>query len=658
MRKAETVLITVLMLALCSIMASACCGPYWERYAANGDGTHDVFLVCEECGIDGYFSGKEDCDGEGEDICVYCGGAVEICRHSRTHEQILYTQYGVMVSDSPRHYHTTDHKIICNDCGYSKIRKDPLALCQDADEDLVCDICACQLHYEHRFRVTTSYAPSTPGCHVLSYACPSCEFSAEVTQRCVVENDICTLCGAAAAPKDDFVCGFNMTIGNELKLNVLLQTEALPQGTYTAVFHHAGKEAVKAELEPYNDTYMFASCPVAAKEMTDPIRVEIYDKDGIRLLELNETSVKAYAMTLLRHDETSAVLSRVVVDLLNYGAEAQKYFRYETDRLANAELTAEEAAFATQTVACENLLQADEKYLGTTLSLEDRILLNMFFRVKDAVSAEYVYINYQGQPVSGPCTVTQRKTFCKVTVDAQVFADAKCPVKIIVFDENGQDTAWCEDSVESYLARNEGRDYGDLCRAIMKVASSAYRHFGGISWGEEQSVFASQSVDAVELDTGMIFPGETCRIGGPLDGYAVFETAPESYPVIRTGYLRLVGKAKDGKNVYLCTGKTEDTYGEDYVAITCSEYDGDLTENRPSREACDAKRTYWMSEYGNVHQIYTLDSMFTGADDPYVSCEAAAVVGQYWLAPDGAFVAAFGDFIECTFEDHNLGPIA
>lgn len=53
-------------------------------------------------------------------------------------------------------------------------------------------------------------------------------------------------------------------------------------------------------------------------------------------------SVKEYAYTLLDRyssDEYSK-LRTLLVDLLNYGAMAQKYVGYKTDNLVNSELTA------------------------------------------------------------------------------------------------------------------------------------------------------------------------------------------------------------------------------------------------------------------------------------------------------------------------------
>ena len=656
-RLIAVLLIAATLMAVFSVQALACCGPYLEQYISNEDGTHSVFLVCEECGIDGYFGGREVCEADENDLCVFCGGAVESCAHLRAHDEICYTQYSVLVE--PHHYHNAEEKSVCNDCGkVVRTQKIPMAVCQDADEDLVCDVCFGQLHYEHRFRVTASYEPQYNGSHTLRYTCTSCDFFVEVSQMCVKEKGVCILCGGQTSQEDKDVSGINMTLGNELTINVLVRADSLPDGVCSAVFTQEDRASVTEELKPYNDIYYAAAYPVAAKEMTDRIYVQVLDEDGSEIIPAMETSVQEYALGLLRRNETALKLSRVVVDLLNYGTQAQEFFDYRTDSYANAALTTEEASYATASVVYEDARQASDNLIGTSLALEERISVKLHFRVKGAVAAEYRYINYLGKAVSGTCQVADiGKNRCVVTVNAQVVADAKCPVRVTVYGQGGEEIAWCEDSVEGYASRAKDSVCGQLTEAILKFASSAYAYFNGISWQQEGTVFAIEAVDDVVLEDGTMMPGEACRIGGPVEGYGIFETAPESYPVIRKGTLRLIGQTEDGENVYLSVGQTEDAYGEDYVAITCGDYDGDLVEKLPGQEAMQAKWAYRMTSSGSLTPQYRLDTIFAEPMDPTFECYAG-FVGQYWLAPDGSFAVATAEMLDCTSEYHNLGPLA
>ena len=79
---------------------------------------------------------------------------------------------------------------------------------------------------------------------------------------------------------------------------------------------------------------------IAAKEIGDQVRTTMYlDKNGKTYHSpADEYSVKAYAMNRLEKSSDDT-LKTLLVDMLNYGAEAQMYFNYHTEELANKDLT-------------------------------------------------------------------------------------------------------------------------------------------------------------------------------------------------------------------------------------------------------------------------------------------------------------------------------
>ena len=100
----------------------------------------------------------------------------------------------------------------------------------------------------------------------------------------------------------------------------------------------------------YDGTYyMTHTDGVAAKNMGDAMYYRAYAKlsDGSYAYSENTVSYSAisYANSILRKSENS-YMKALVVAMLNYGAEAQKYFGYRTDSLMNAGLTAEQQALA------------------------------------------------------------------------------------------------------------------------------------------------------------------------------------------------------------------------------------------------------------------------------------------------------------------------
>ncbi|MBQ9968058.1 MAG: Ig-like domain-containing protein, partial [Oscillospiraceae bacterium] len=157
---------------------------------------------------------------------------------------------------------------------------------------------------------------------MLETVCPAC---GTVTKTAVEDAPEVT-------EKFKFV-GSNMTLGNELKLNFMVDTADLKDG-HTALITHKG-ETVEASFAKYNNTYSFVSQSVAAKEMADAIEVVVVDADGNEVSEVYTASVRDYAMKALTAASSSAEVKTMVVDMLNYGAAAQTYFEYNEADLAN-----------------------------------------------------------------------------------------------------------------------------------------------------------------------------------------------------------------------------------------------------------------------------------------------------------------------------------
>ena len=69
-------------------------------------------------------------------------------------------------------------------------------------------------------------------------------------------------------------------------------------------------------------------------------------------------------MRVLAKAETTAKEKTLVVDMLNYGAAAQKFFNYNTENLANALLSDEQKGFATAEVTAEDKRVKELEVLG------------------------------------------------------------------------------------------------------------------------------------------------------------------------------------------------------------------------------------------------------------------------------------------------------
>ena len=250
--------------------------------------------------------------------------------------------------------------------------------------------------------------------------------------------------------------------------------------------------------------HVFTFSGINAAEMGSEITATLYaSKNGV--VYEGQTvpySVLQYANNMLAKSD-DAELHTLLVDLLNYGAEAQSYFGYNTANPVNAGLTDEQKACATQTVpeltTCKGITKNDGATVGfkaVSLLLEEKVTLNYyldlsaydgtaeelylrvtypdadgtaqecvidgseFVRRVDANGKESLLVNFSG------LNATQMRTMCA----AEVFSKTT--------GERVSDTATY--SVESYAYSKAGSSDGALnmlLEMMMKYGDSASRFF-------------------------------------------------------------------------------------------------------------------------------------------------------------------------------------
>jgi hypothetical protein len=166
--------------------------------------------------------------------------------------------------------------------------------------------------------------------------------------------------------------------------------------------------------------------------------------------------------------------------MLNYGAAAQVMFNYNTEDLANNALTEEQQAYATDTVSVSDQRIKGEGYYGSNLKLEDQILLTMYFSnitsdMYAIVSFEDHYGNRHETRVDGSEFYRYSSTVYGVMVDELVIADGNQLVTVTVYDANGNVITSASDSINSYAARQMGKD--PLYEMVAKFTTSAYEFF-------------------------------------------------------------------------------------------------------------------------------------------------------------------------------------
>lgn len=283
----------------------------------------------------------------------------------------------------------------------------------------------------------------------------------------------------------------NMKLGNDLSMYFYVEKADLEEGeNYTAKITKTcadGREDI-VKVIPYSEWEVYQSDTslmrfyfddIAAKEMSDQISIVIYNSQGNPVSNVWIDSVRDYATRVLVKT-TNEANKKLMVDMLNYGAAAQGYFAYDTENLANSQLTEEQKALATETVAYTDYRQKGDNYVGSTLFLENNLMLNLYFNNIDPSMTAYVtYEDHYGeaQQIVIPGSDFVYRTaegIYGVSINTLMVADGRQLVQVEVKDASGNLVASASDSVESYVARTAGKH--ELYIAIMKFVDSAYAY--------------------------------------------------------------------------------------------------------------------------------------------------------------------------------------
>ncbi len=297
--------------------------------------------------------------------------------------------------------------------------------------------------------------------------------------------------------KKSIVLGSTMTLANSLTMSVYLNT-AESDPTDKVVVEHIfkdGRESEKteklvSECDPSDlggEMYMVTIDTIAAKEMSDEIKVTVYTAEGIQKSVDYTTSVRAYAMRLFE-TTTDEELKRVVVNMLNYGAAAQDFFGYNEDDKANKLLTDEMKAYASEKVeVTTDTMVKGKNFAGTTLTLESNIILTGYFAKNDAdvskLRAKASFTDHYGNAKTQEIGSEKFNMslsgagYFGVDVTKVVVADLKQPVTVTVTDEDGSIYGEATFSIENYIAGAGNASQAVVSEELAKFAMSAYNYF-------------------------------------------------------------------------------------------------------------------------------------------------------------------------------------
>ena len=166
-----------------------------------------------------------------------------------------------------------------------------------------------------------------------------------------------------------------------------------------------------AEVNENGKTLYKFSCPVNAAQMSDTIETRIVIDNNTK--EEYSYSVKEYATELLsKSNEYPAETINLVKALLNYGTAAQSFFKYNTDKPANAGLSdTDKAVAAADFEEYKAVIKTDSAnsqsngltYYGSSLICKSEMTVRHYFMLNegcDINNYKFSYVNADGYEVS------------------------------------------------------------------------------------------------------------------------------------------------------------------------------------------------------------------------------------------------------------------
>ena len=185
---------------------------------------------------------------------------------------------------------------------------------------------------------TTEVIPAT-GHSYVDGICGTCGESEPAT----VVKPTMSITGTSLSFEDEIFYNIYYTVDDPssiVEMGLVTFTEKLADGT------HANAVDVIPGYVSGGGEYMVHTNGIPAKNMGDAVYFRIYAKltDGSYVYgDVAGYHAVAYAKSILAKS-TNANMKALVVAMVNYGAEAQLYFGYNTDSLMNSFLTAEQQA--------------------------------------------------------------------------------------------------------------------------------------------------------------------------------------------------------------------------------------------------------------------------------------------------------------------------
>ena len=376
----------------------------------------------------------------------------------------------------------------------------------DGQKCSVCGIVLVQQQTIPRMGHEYKYADNGDGTH--TGTCIRCSKTTKAEPHTMV-NDACSACGyGASAPEVNANIKINHTLNlaSDISINYAVQASALTaydsfyMECIIPVFQgnvQTGTKTVTLEPELKSGYYYFTLTGVTAVQMGDTIEAVLHmTKDGKESISATDSySVATYAYSQMSKSNATSALKTLCADLLRYGAAAQTFKNYRTDKLADGDMTLEQVLYLSDVTSLQfgnnnkvlnDLANPTVTWVGKSLSLESKVVLRFVFDASayagsvEDLTLKIGYVNYAGEVVTtevgGAQLYNAEKGQYAFDFDGLLAAELRSVLTVAVYSGNTRVSPSMVYSADTY-GNNKTGTLLALCKALVAYSDSALIYF-------------------------------------------------------------------------------------------------------------------------------------------------------------------------------------
>ncbi len=287
---------------------------------------------------------------------------------------------------------------------------------------------------------------------------------------------------------------YSLSLASNIEMNFNVNASVLEGFTDPyVVVNCAGEETTLTDYTTSNGVYTFKFNKIYPQLMGENVTAVLHAKQGIvdHYSAPYTRSVKGYCNNMLKYDHnTFAKFHTLLINLLNYGAQAQTYIGYKTNELANKDLTAEQQSWALTDVGTLNNVRnykAEEidnptvTFSSASLSLGSTVGVSIQFTTPDVENTKIVAtVRGTSYEFTSEDFVAGSSGKQKLVFNNLLANDMRETVsfKAYVNDELASNTATY--SIESYVSNhtNDGNNLANLLNAMYLYGEAAKAYAG------------------------------------------------------------------------------------------------------------------------------------------------------------------------------------